>query len=781
MQNNISSIIKSRIPSAIAEDSDNLRLFLSAYYEYLSKQKNASWLINKNPSVKDIDTTLEEFITHFYSTYAEYFPKNSAYDRASVIKKISELYKLKGTEPGAKLFFKMVFNEDIEVTYPYENVLAASDGKWEQDFFITVTPFILSGIDYPSTISGLTIYEGARLRIKNTSGYFVTDIKRVEFLEQIGSYRIYFFNTNPIVIGDKDTADIIDADSKLMFRGTVTTRYNISKLRIKQAGKNFKVGQIFSIPGSYKETKFRIKEVDAGGTIRSLEIIDFGFVHGTQQTVSISPFGSKLIPNGVSVTTEILSPTETNYRINIADYTPGLTEVIGVQATITDIVQRYYVAGYLEPTLPETQPYYQSISTIAYQIINNAPAAGITDGNNRLNISTDEYNKSIAIIEIEYDTISKFPGSWKDSSGQLSDPLTRLQDNYFYQKFSYVIESNVDISVYKKSFERIFHPAGMKSFAQLMKTYTYNASDRIGITGLGKVFNHNVVDSVGIIDSIAKRIDKGVSDIAVGTDYVGYYSFGYIVNDYLIGKDDVIVQYITNNPPTITDFIPALNPYAYNATSAPSAHNIGLDADGTRIFSRLAFGGNGTNRYYFEVVMPNYDAQMNAPVINGGFFPVASTSGNTMYAGTGSWYGRLTDESSMYWVGVEAGSTGVGYVNGSLNGIEVVQNSYGTLTPETALPPLVYSLIMPGDILGFGIDFINTSISIYVNGIKVWESYYEMYGAYNSQWRALVSTGDYYFHGNDPIFDAAIQNIETRLQASRIQYMPNDYIAIDPN
>jgi len=59
-----------------------------------------------------------------------------------------------------------------------------------------------------------------------------------------------------------------------------------------------------------------------------------------------------------------------------------------------------------------------------------------------------------------------YPGYFLDESGQ-SDTSNYFQDDYFYQQFSYVIESTESIDRYREVVKKLLHPAGLIMFGQI--------------------------------------------------------------------------------------------------------------------------------------------------------------------------------------------------------------------------------------------------------------------------------------------------------------------------
>src|SRR6056300_581233 len=81
----------------------------------------------------DPDKTIQSFLTKFRNAFLASIPDtlDSDIDKRKLIKNIKSLYRAKGTKRASEIFFKLLFNETAEIRFPKENILRASDGKWD--------------------------------------------------------------------------------------------------------------------------------------------------------------------------------------------------------------------------------------------------------------------------------------------------------------------------------------------------------------------------------------------------------------------------------------------------------------------------------------------------------------------------------------------------------------------------------------------------------------------------------------------------------------------------
>lgn len=136
-----------------------------------------------------------------------------------------------------------------------------------------------------------------------------------------------------------------------------------------------------------------------------------------------------------------------------------------------------------------------------------------------------------ASITFETGIIYHAAGTYKDSSGFLSD-INYLQDNYYYQPYSYVIQSQKAFNEWKDSYLKTNHPAGFKAFAQLQ--FIDFIDSPVTITDDFKnVIYLGLLDEISVSDAVSKTFglnlgipyfahidDEGDTETAYYTDFI---------------------------------------------------------------------------------------------------------------------------------------------------------------------------------------------------------------------------------------------------------------------
>lgn len=448
MENNISSLISNQFPEYLRESSPIFSEFLVTYYEYASQRNKSIGLIQNNSLDIDIDLTEEVYISKFLSTYGEYLPKSAAIDNRNFIKLLNNIYESKGTEKSLKLVFKLLFGDNINIFYPKENVLRGSDGKWNQENFITV-----------NTIFGLVSDGGFSISAKNSFGEFEIVISRIIRVSNT-QIRMYYKSYDAITFINNQPVFIYSDDGATIYAGIVIP--SPSRLIIRYGGKGWQIGKVISIGNDHDPMIIRVSSVDSYGSITSIKILNHGFLSPASRLFQVSPYPNKPNSNSLTMSSTLMESGGYHHSIMIEEKTNGISEsILGFSNNKQENL--YFLEDYVEFG-------YDGYISIAET---NVPENETFVGDD---LSIEDWYDSAAVFYYETDLIVKTNGYYLDESGTLSNQEIRLQDNYYYQDFSYVIETARDISEYNKILE-ITHPAGTKRFSKLIKKYNGVLSD----------------------------------------------------------------------------------------------------------------------------------------------------------------------------------------------------------------------------------------------------------------------------------------------------------------
>lgn len=140
-----SQLITNRaFPPFFKADAPKLLDFFKIYIEWMYTEGNSGYIINNLVSNADIDESVNEFLQKNKDELMNDFPVTIASDLRILLKNIILLYNSKGSKASYEFFFRALFNTEITITYPRENILKTSDGRWSYPIYIKIGGFITS-------------------------------------------------------------------------------------------------------------------------------------------------------------------------------------------------------------------------------------------------------------------------------------------------------------------------------------------------------------------------------------------------------------------------------------------------------------------------------------------------------------------------------------------------------------------------------------------------------------------------------------------------------------
>ena len=91
-----------------------------------------SYVINTIESAMDIDVNDEDYLEMQQKEIAPAVPASVLANRRTLYKNILEFYKLRGSTDSIEIFFRLLFEENVNVSFPINNTLIPSDGTFTQ-------------------------------------------------------------------------------------------------------------------------------------------------------------------------------------------------------------------------------------------------------------------------------------------------------------------------------------------------------------------------------------------------------------------------------------------------------------------------------------------------------------------------------------------------------------------------------------------------------------------------------------------------------------------------
>jgi hypothetical protein len=402
--------------------------FMTFYYQWMEVPGNTVDGIMTVLSDRDVDLAAAQFLFYFQKEFLYDIPTTVLADKRKLVKQIKNFYQARGSEKSYRFLFRILFDEDVNFYYPKKDLLRISDGKWTVDTVIRTTTANNTSLFIARPIRGLT--SGATANVENV----------VTFISGSSTVSEIYLSTlvGEFVIGE--TVEVILPDTTVAHETTYGLATGIT---ISNPGTAYQQDDLITVTGGNTTALFAV-DVTVGQ--------DVGIVQSATQANFPTPATIKLAPNASSITNF--------YRNMQVEITDGLgagqfrlitqynaanqVAILGSSWNVVpDITSRYRIAlGEIITTkVKDFGIGYSSPVAANFSISGNGDATGtITVG-----------------------AVGRYAGRYANDDGFLSW-TKKIQDSFFWQDFSYALQTNVGIDVYRNVVNRLLHPAGLALF-----------------------------------------------------------------------------------------------------------------------------------------------------------------------------------------------------------------------------------------------------------------------------------------------------------------------------
>jgi len=482
----IKSIVSKQVPEFVREEHPFFVQFLEAYYEYLDQYERRDVA-----SLRDLDRTLEEFIQYIKSELDVYGQDEYDHiDQILLLRKIKQLFTAKGSEAAYKFLFKILYDKPINITYPWDSVLKASDGKWNRDTTLFVE---VSSGDAVSLV-------GKRVAVVGNIRKIFVQVNSVRFVE--GNVYEVFVEKN--YYGNIEIGNIIQSDGVVGTILPTTVGYEVIT-----PGEGYKVGDLiigttFANDRTIQQ-QLKVTKVNSEGGILEVITTKFGYGYTTpfflyttqQQAVRKSRIavqkgvGTVVAADSLQEDVEytIISVGDTDFTlVGASSNTVGVTFIATGEASGTGQVVLAEDAPLLNqfdiPDNTEIEKYadYGQIINPNYwvtkteDIVGDDPDIGVEKYSDSTyagtflgqfyteTVGTDS-SETYTLIRFDIGAVAKYQGYYSTNDGFLSDTIY-IQDSRYYQKFSYLITVDERLEDYKALLKSFIHPAGTALFGE---------------------------------------------------------------------------------------------------------------------------------------------------------------------------------------------------------------------------------------------------------------------------------------------------------------------------
>lgn len=415
MQNNaIKLFIDEQAPKYIADEFPNFIKLMEYYYEFLEQEGNSYDAIRNMKKHLNINSDSDLLLDSFIDQYIPKLPPYMDADTKLVIKNIRHLYKNKGNEDSFKFLFRILFNEDVDIYYPKEDIFKLSDGEWS-DNNISLK---CSSFNNASTFLFETIKQ-----YDNNDNLIASAVVEATQEYNLGKYQLTELFISNIVGTFQSDLEIVYDDNGTLYKETVIPV----------------LGQFEIVDGGTDQIENKRIFINNGYDY----IRTFNYVSGSQTfDLNISTLFEK-----DDIIVKVDSTPTTNFTLTDGKDIEILDSLSGGEEIQVELPS---YGGYAE-----TQRIKDGVITQA--VIRDFGIGFSVDP------TLDLSNFTGVDITSSHSDTANYEGYYKDTGGFPSFGK-KLQDSYFFQEYSYMLKAKRSINRYGKIVKDLIHPSGYKLF-----------------------------------------------------------------------------------------------------------------------------------------------------------------------------------------------------------------------------------------------------------------------------------------------------------------------------
>lgn len=348
-------IADSQIPEFIKTDYPNFARFIKDYYvfEDLGNEDYTDLKINGNADSQyspthllqemidkiNIDHNDPDFLQPMLEQYAIDFPSTAEVDSRMLIKHMREFLESKGSRRGVEEFFKLMYNEDVEVFLPSEFILRPSDGIYNKELTIKAyantetfpvpDPLSLRGrrvdIHYYESTASIT----AR-KVINTS---VTRVKKIAYTAPEAFEMTLDLPGNTIIPGQG-----VEGELTAVIGGKIATVGTIGSADALRTAGTYDIDTGFTTSGNGTGAQFTVVVDGSGAATVTVDTVGDDYAPDETITIPDSLLGSG---GAAALTFKVATITEGKlFSVTIADGGAGYSAnpAVIVQANAADTI-----------------------------------------------------------------------------------------------------------------------------------------------------------------------------------------------------------------------------------------------------------------------------------------------------------------------------------------------------------------------------------------------------------------------------------------------------------
>jgi len=504
----ISTQIESQIPQFIRLSYPNFVLFLKKYFEWLEQEGYPYHYLANALDFSDVDRTSLEFLDKFAKNFLDPMPE-IIYDQnniATLVKNIEQYYSARGSEKAFKFMFRLFHfkddpDHDLEFYYPSRDILRVSDGKWvnEQSLKIIDPPEEAkewkSGLAIGKTSSAKAVIDYVKM-YESDSGVKIAEVFLMEF--------DILHRPNKFLIGEDVEITTLDGivytviPERVFHDIEITNpgKWNVENQRIKiensgagenaraviktvsygdvtgftilNPGEGYAVGERVHTQSSHDfgmGAYGNISEVDQNGGILAIKMMSYGYGYRHDQKVVIDTqngLKADIIIEGEDIG-KVVDTEVRDFGINYQ--TDETTLIFNTVLRVHDVFIGWEIGEKISSLNGEgiVEYWNPDSSVVSVRMLSGEFQQGDNINGDRDGGEAIVYDVNRAEGRLIEGCVCSYDGKYLNMDGQIS-ALKYIQDSYFFQMFSYLVETKKDKRTWEEYVKNV-HPAGTIGFA----------------------------------------------------------------------------------------------------------------------------------------------------------------------------------------------------------------------------------------------------------------------------------------------------------------------------
>ena len=446
-------VLANKLPEFVRDNYPNFVQYVRDYLAWLEEDDNFLGIVNAWRNNMEPSIAAEPYLDAMLADLGFVSGQNLAIDKPLLIHLLKDFYLSRGTEASFRFLFRMLFNADVEIRYPREQMLVPSYAEYGERHFIFTTANNISMLNFQDLVVYVRENGGTLTGLTSKVKASIENIQIVH-----GSGTPYF------------RIEILRPNFEFIVEEPVTV-----------------------VSGDYVITEFVQPVLD-------IEVVNPGYAYKTGEVIQVT--GAKLNGNAFIESTRKGGITGINVIAPGANYEVGDLIVarsdddgFGFSAKVTEVgpeggIEAYKIIneGYNYASIPELY----SESTVLATLEGTSDDVGA--------IQTIKMENPFVDFDLTNITISSEEGSgavlqakvvtrwttrdWTDRKGFLAESST-LIDSDKVQQFSYTIVSPISAKQYNEFVNEYLHPVGYIKTSSYEIVSHLNLNITSGTPGIG--------------------------------------------------------------------------------------------------------------------------------------------------------------------------------------------------------------------------------------------------------------------------------------------------------